>query len=285
MCIIVYKPKDKLMPNEDILRECFIRNPDGAGYMFPEDNKVVIKKGYMNFKCFYKSVMEDYNRLGHQTPFVLHFRIQTQGGVNQECTHPFPLSKNMVDLRTLDTESRFGVAHNGIISLTSKSSYTQYYDYKTRTYRYDYSKPDYSDTMKFITDYLALIIKDEKWYKDDDTLSLIEKLAGGSNKFAIMDGDGHTTLIGNFIEDNGIFYSNGSYEVYVAPSITYQEDEYDKYYNMDTQQYDFPEEDCPCRKYGDDTMCEFCSHYEDCYGDLINEEKDDYVDTTERRCD
>lgn len=293
MCIVVYKPTDKLMPSEDTLRQCFTRNPDGAGYMFPEDNKVVIKKGYMNFKAFYSAVMKDYQRLGKQTPFVLHFRIQTQGGVNQECTHPFPISKNMVDLKQLDSESKFGLAHNGIISLTSQSGYTQYYDSVTRTYKYDYKKPDYSDTMKFITDYLALIIKKETWYKDEDTLTLIEKLAGCSNKFAIMDGDGHTTLIGNFIEDKGIYYSNGSYEVYtLPPSNNYEqtpEEEYweeiQKYYDFEKGEYDFPLDKCPCWEYGDDSMCEYCSHYKECYGSLIDDEEDDYVDTTERKCD
>lgn len=286
MCIVVYKPKDKKMPSEQTLRQCFNRNPDGAGYMFPEDNRVIIKKGYMNFKALYQAVMKDYERLGKKTPFVIHFRIQTQGGVNQECTHPFPLSKNMLDLKVLDSEARFGLAHNGIISLTSNTSYSKYYDKKTKTYCYDYSKPDYSDTMKFITDYLSLIIKSENWYKDEDTLALIEKLAGYSNKFAIMDGEGHTTLIGNFIEDKGIYYSNSSYEAYVqiTNDFNYDDEDYEKYYNDETCEYDFPIENCPVWNMGDDSMCEFCSHWKECYGFLL-EDKDDYIDTTERKCD
>ena len=246
MCIVVYKPKNIDMPSEEILRECFDRNPDGAGYMFPEDGKVIIKKGFMNFKAFYASVMMDYDK---KLPFVLHFRIQTQGGVNQECTHPFPISKNMIDLRQLDCECNFGLAHNGIIGLTSKSSYSTYYDYNSHQYRYDYKRPDYSDTMKFITDYLSLIIKKKDWYKDEDTLTLIEELAGHSNKFAIMDGDGHTTLIGNFIEDGGVMYSNGSYEPYI-PKIKACNGE-----------------------------CDYCESYMDCYY------PDDYIDTTDRKCD
>ena len=284
MCIVVYKPKDKEMPNVEILRECFKRNPDGAGYMFAEDDKVVIKKGYMNFKSFHSAVMRDYGRLGKHTPFVLHFRIQTQGGVNQECTHPFPLSKNMIDLRQLDVESSFGVAHNGIISLTSTSTYSQYYDADTRTYRYDYTKPTYSDTMKFITDYLALIIKRNDWYKDEDKLELIEKLVGYSNKFAIMDASGHTTLVGNFIEDNGIYYSNGTYQPIITKSyvpepkndFSYDEDDYDydydKYYNEETGEYDFPQNGCPCALYGDYSVCEFCSKFKECMEYYIEKE-------------
>lgn len=282
MCIVVYKPKDRLMPSEDILRECFVRNPDGAGYMFPEDDKVVIKKGYMNFKALYQAVMKDYNRLGAQTPFVLHFRIQTQGGVNQQCTHPFPISKKMVDLKELDINCDFGLAHNGIISLTSTTSYSTYYDADTRTYKYDYRKPDYSDTMKFITDYLSLIIKNNNWYKDEDKLTLIEQLAGYSNKFAIMDAKGHTTLIGNFIEDNGIYYSNGTYEPLLyktqkSKCVVEPEDEFDyfdKYYNEETNTYDFPVNDCPCWQLGDDSMCELCSNYQECFGFMLENNKE-----------
>jgi predicted glutamine amidotransferase len=291
MCIIVYKPKNKIMPNEDTLRQCFVKNPDGAGYMFNENGKVIIKKGYMNFKAFYNAVMLDYERLGKETSFVLHFRIETQGGVNQECTHPFPLSKNMCDLRQLDFECDFGVAHNGIISLTSTSSYTKYYNTQTKTYQYDYNKPDYSDTMKFITEYLSLIIKNKNWYKDEDKLDLIEKLVGWSNKFAIMNNDGQTTLVGNFIEDNGCYYSNSSYEILMPTTFTqepkndfsFDEDDldydFDKYYNEETQEYDFPKDNCPCTFYEDYSMCEFCSHYKECMSYYIDKEIDDDKET------
>lgn len=273
MCIVVYKPKNKNMPSADILRECFNRNPDGAGYMFPEDNKVIIKKGYMHFKSLYKDLIQDYLRLGKKTPFVIHFRIQTQGGINQALTHPFALSKNMNDLRELYSECDFGVAHNGIISLTSTSAYSTYYDTRTRQYVRDYNKPDYSDTMKFITDYLSLIIREQDWYKDDDKLSLIEKLAGYTNKFAVMDWSGHTTLIGNFIEDNGIYYSNSTYQPIIRYSQQHPYDyDYDKYYNEETGEYDFPLNECPCALYGDYEMCDYCGNFNECMGEYIKKE-------------
>jgi hypothetical protein len=122
---------------------------------------------------------------------VLHFRITTQGGVKKELCHPYPLSSKMENLKQLYCSSDIGVAHNGIISLTS-----------------DHNK-DYNDTMKFITDYLSLIIKDKKFYKDTDKLKLIERLC--ESKLAILDNTGHCQLIGNFIEDNGVYYSNSTY--------------------------------------------------------------------------
>ena len=48
-----------------------------------------------------------------------HFRISTQAGVSPEMTHPFPLSNRPARLRKLDLRCRVGVAHNGVIRLTS----------------------------------------------------------------------------------------------------------------------------------------------------------------------
>lgn len=198
MCIIVYKPKGIKMPDRKTLKTCWTNNPDGAGYMYPSNNQVIIKKGFMSFDEFHKNLIYDYLRYGVGTDFVMHFRISTQGGVNKQCCHPFPLSKDMNDLKCTRAKSKIGVAHNGIIDLT-----TEYYSVR--------STITYSDTMKFITDYLSLIIKDNNFYKDDDTLELIERLA--ESKLAIMDGTGHTTLIGKFEKDNGVYYSNEYYKV------------------------------------------------------------------------
>lgn len=195
MCIIVYKPYKTKMPEYKTLKHCWDNNDDGAGYMYPDGKQVIIKKGFMDFDKFYNSLKEDYKKMGRFTPFVLHFRISTQAGVNEECTHPFPLSRNMDDLRKTRTKSDIGIAHNGIISLTKS-----YYNVTVT----------YSDTMKFITDYASLLIKDKEFYKDEDLTTLIDRLVGG--RLAIMDYEGHTTLIGDFVEENGIFYSNNTYK-------------------------------------------------------------------------
>lgn len=198
MCIIVYKPSTAKLPSKNTLRKCWINNPDGAGYMYPdiEKGKVVIKKGFMTMNDFMSSLKQDYSKMGHCTPFVLHFRISTQGGVKRGLTHPFPLSADMDDLRKLKTTTDIGIAHNGVISLT-----TSYWNRKDL---------DYSDTMLFITDYLSLIIKDKNYYKDPDKLELIERLI--DSKMAIMDDTGHTELIGHFYEDGGCYYSNIYYK-------------------------------------------------------------------------
>lgn len=261
MCIIVYKPTTAKMPSKRTLQKCWNNNQDGAGYMFPSNNNVVIKKGFMRFKDFYTNLQNDLKRYGEFTPFVMHFRIQTQGGVCAQNTHPFPLSSNMSDLQRLRVKTNIGIAHNGVIDLT-----TNYYT-KTITY---------SDTMKFITDYLTLIIHDKNYYKEQDKLTLIERLI--DSKMAIMDGDGHTELIGVFIEDNGCYYSNNYYKdnrvvrvtttTQTTNSMTDKEivAEYGEWvYDAPTDTYLFdPVYFCPKQEYKTTQMCKKCQYYEFC---------------------
>lgn len=262
------------MPNKKTLRRCWENNRDGAGYMFPSNDSVIIKKGFMKWEEFYKSLQHDIKKYGEFTPFVMHFRIQTQGGVNKECTHPFPLSNDMDDLKKLRVKTDIGIAHNGIIDLTTVG-------YRTQV--------SYSDTMKFITDYLSLIIHDRTYYYNQNTLTLIERLI--DSKMAIMDGSGHTELIGKFIEDNGCYYSNGYYKesrykwtkttttttIITTPQPTttpkydngLREDDiasdYENYFDPVTGQYYFdPVYACPKNDYDTNCMCNKCYRRQFC---------------------
>ena len=53
MCIIVIKPQNVAFPSKEILKNCFTQNPDGAGFMYPANHKVMIEKGFNNFDKFY----------------------------------------------------------------------------------------------------------------------------------------------------------------------------------------------------------------------------------------
>lgn len=198
MCIIAYKPEGLNFPNKATLKSCFENNPDGGGYMFAAGGCVHIVKGLMSFSAFYKSLKATRAKYGDAIPYVLHFRISTQAGTTADCTHPFPVSANMDKLRKLQLACNIGIAHNGIIHLTSTG----------------YSKSiTYNDTMLFITDYLSLIIRGKDYYKDNNTLLLIERLT--DSRLAILDGSGHCELIGKgWTEDGGIYYSNTSYKSY-----------------------------------------------------------------------
>lgn len=250
MCIIVYKPKCEEMPAKEILEQCFINNPDGSGYMYVYKNKVFINKGLMTFDSFYKSLEKTVKTKGKEIPYVLHFRISTQGKIKPQLTHPYPLSNNMKKLKELQYHTNIGVAHNGIISLTSSSK----------------KEIEHNDTMEFITEYLSLIIKDKLFYKNKETLTLISKLCG--SKLAILDNDEHCQLIGgNWINNNGVLYSNDTYEPYIFNNY-YRPysliDDYEIYYNENTQKYDFEIDNCPLVNELCELYCCDCINYAYC---------------------
>lgn len=212
MCVIVYKPKGYALPDKKDLKACFEHNPDGAGYMLPLQGKVFIRKGFMDFKAFYKSLngVAKKNSLDlTDVPLVMHFRITTQGGVQRALCHPFAVCRDYETMRLEAYFAEMGLAHNGIISLTSESDYSYgYWDSKTKSYvRGAPRKLDHNDTMKFIKDYASLIIDgDMDFGKNHAKCELLERLSG--SKLAIMTKKGDVTLIGDFCEVGGIMYSN-----------------------------------------------------------------------------
>ena len=164
MCIICVSKSGVRQPSDITLRAMFRRNPHGAGYMYARDGKVTIHKGFMNIEDFLAAVHAE--QFTPQDSVVYHFRISTQAGVNAPMTHPFPLSNQPRLMRSLDLTCRCGVAHNGIIQLTS-----------------DPDNKRYSDTAIFITDYLSKIIRKKADLRDPVTLELIWQLA--KSKFAM----------------------------------------------------------------------------------------------------
>ena len=181
MCIICVSKPGVRQPDENTIRTMFYRNPHGAGYMFARDGRVEIRKGFMRLDEYLRAIREE--RFTAADSVVYHFRISTQAGVNPEMTHPFPLSSQPARLRRLDQSCRIGVAHNGVIRLTS-----------------DPDNERYSDTAIFIADYLSQILR---------KLNTIYQLA--QSKFAIMDGGGYIATVGEFIHERGLLFSNASY--------------------------------------------------------------------------
>ena len=191
MCIICVSPKRVRQPNVTTIRRMFRNNPDGAGYMVARDGKVTISKGFMDVDEYIEAIRAEH--FTAKDPVVYHFRISTQAGVNPEMTHPFPLSNRIEHMKVLDVECSCGVAHNGIIRLTT-----------------DRNSREYSDTALFIANYLSLIIREPGDLKDERVLTLIHRLAG--SKLAIMDGDGYIATVGEYINQKGLLFSNTSFE-------------------------------------------------------------------------
>lgn len=272
MCVIASKTTNAKFPSKETLEICWNNNPDGAGYMFTANGKVHIRKGFMKFDDFWNSLQSVRTKYGDKIACVMHFRIGTQGGNIPQNTHPFPLSRKMDNLRKLNYKCDIGVAHNGIIDLTT-------------TYA---KNVNYSDTMKFITDYLSLIIHDTKWYKSKDTCKLIERLIG--SRLCVLDKESHITLLGegwNKDDETGVWYSNTSWKApkYKAPKYNWNDygwgyewdpktksyvtatesyDEWDIYFDETSGQFDFDESYCPGLMEGSDEYCSMCANRGKC---------------------
>lgn len=202
MCIIVAKPMGVEMPDEETLMTCFFANPDGAGFMWADGKTVRIRKGFMEWEDFADALAEEIPESKRkELAIVMHFRIATHGKVQPMCCHPFPISSDEKELQALRIESRFGIAHNGVISgrITNDKR---------------------SDTMDFIARVVTPLMKmNPSFMRNDHALDLLEGACG--SKLAIMDNSGDLVTVGEFIEDEGVLYSNTSYLTFTSRYSTY----------------------------------------------------------------
>lgn len=207
MCIIVAKPAGAKMPDMKIIENCFTNNPDGAGFMFNDGNKVRGFKGFMNLEAFKAKLSKIEKKYGKLTMknVVMHFRIGTHGSNIAANTHPFPLVSSYKSMRQLEWVNSIGVAHNGIIECVDR--------------HVDIKKENVSDTMVFIKRVINPISSVTNIMKNDKILEGLW-LASGS-KLAFLDGMGTLKVLGDFTFDNGIYYSNTSYKTKRAYTYSY----------------------------------------------------------------
>ena len=188
MCIIAYKPNGINMPSDDILKECWIENPDGAGFMYKiGSERVVISKGYMDFDEFLDAIHTQ--AFTARDEVVMHFRIGTSGGNIPANTHPFPISHDLRDLKKLQFVTDRAMAHNGVFGAGEKRN---------------------SDTQVYVRDVLG-----RKHVQNnlgtDHIRSMIETTTKGSK--VIIFREGEWDLYGDWKTDaNGVKYSNNTYD-------------------------------------------------------------------------
>lgn len=190
MCIIAAKSSGLNIPSYERLSSMWYCNPDGAGLMFKYAGQIYLSKGYMSFEDFYSNLMrldKKYNL--KDCDLVLHFRYATHGGISPNLCHPFRVSNDFKEQRSLTYVGEdICVTHNGV------------YPYET--------EDNVSDTMVYIKEKIYPLYKENKEFYLTD-LGIL------SGKLAILSKDG-ISLVGNFIEDidDGIYYSNDSYLCY-----------------------------------------------------------------------
>lgn len=199
MCVIIAKNKYDRLPTDIELKQCFEHNSDGAGFMYTDKNQVIIDKGYMTFDKFmarYVSLCKKYNDFKGKS-LVIHCRIGTAGSNTAQNTHPYPITKSVSELHKTYVKTHIGVAHNGII----------------RDFNPDKDEGDVNDTQNFIRIYLTRKYRDDrKFYKRQFERDYIERIT--SSKFAILDSQDNLYLIGSFVTENGLKFSNNYFKPY-----------------------------------------------------------------------
>lgn len=222
MCIINVCKNGVEIPSKEVFKNMWENNKDGGGFAYyGDDGKVHVEKGFMHFDSYYNRIKELDETIGlTNRSFVAHTRIETSGGVNRRCTHPFPISNDEKELNALMYDVDIAVCHNGIAynNLPEKGS-------------------QLSDTQTFIKDYLYdVYMENNKFYESTTLLFAIEKQLG--SKLAIITNTDEVVTIGKFVEtEDGNMYSNetylsledlyGSWSKYYYDSPSELDDEYD----------------------------------------------------------
>ena len=192
MCVIAYYPTGLELDKIE-LENCFEVNKDGAGIMYYDQHKglVKIEKGFMTWNDFWKAVQE----VPVDTERVFHFRIATSGAVSKECCHPFPVCDDLDKMRVIRQYTRVGLAHNGVLYWCTPK---------------DGLKSPYSDSMVF-TQQVINQLDGGNGVFNQGVKTLIHQ-AASTSKFAIMRRE-ETMLIGEFQQGtSGAMYSNDSWK-------------------------------------------------------------------------
>lgn len=186
MCVICISPKGQRQPTRREIELMWNTNSHGAGYMVARGDKVELHKGFMTLNDFIRDIKNQ--NFTKDDVVVYHFRISTQAGVTPEMTQPFPYSNNAKDMKVLDCMCSLGIAHNGIIPITSTKN------------------AQYSDTALFILNYMPTFIRDDVDLENEYTMHALGELIGSKMVFLTPSGNFYT--VGNFTEQDGLIFSN-----------------------------------------------------------------------------
>lgn len=180
MCIIVLKP-EKIKLSKSELSTMWDNNPDGAGFMYADNGKVIIVKGLMTLNDLCDAI----EKVGPLRKLVIHFRIRTHGAISPNLTHPFWIVKDQM-----------GMVHNGVIrDLVNETSESE------------------SDTAVFARKFGEAYNNPLLAVKHDFHRDMLEAYIGYS-KMVFMDGTGATYILNEHLGewDDNMWYSNTTYK-------------------------------------------------------------------------
>ena len=218
MCVIVAHPAGKV-PARRILEACYYGNSDGIGIAYKQGNgKIRFHRG-ISFSDMERLVAKVADR---KIPYILHFRFATIGdrGLGRLC-HPFPVSKELDDIRKLQGEAKAVLAHNGTWR-DMDSAFPQ------QLVRQLINDDGWSDS--------ALIAwgigKGKEIRLDQNGYGNRIAMLYGHENFGV-DGTGLRLWGRGWIKDEGIWYSNSSWRGYINSRnrINYGLEDYDDSYS------------------------------------------------------
>lgn len=263
MCVIAIQPRGIQISRQE-LKNCWDNNSHGAGLMYSNNGKIIVKKEMNSFDKFMEYVNEASQ---HDSSLVIHFRIATSGGINDYNCHPFKVHKNLY------------FCHNGILDIDvpkhSKENDTQIFN---------------NSLMKPLP---------YNFYKNNAIMNVLEYTIGSGNKFVFLDDKGDYYILNEAAgewSEGGAWFSNTSYKrekyVYSKPYKYYgwEEDWYSGYdnnvsnsktsykYNHDTFDVEEVTNNNKGNMYEDDyTTCECCNELVECESIIYSQEWNSFM--------
>jgi len=240
MCLIIVKPENVALPKSKYLSNAQDRNSDGIGAMFWKSggNKVEIKKDFKGLREFKRWLKET---ITPEDVLVIHFRFATSGNVDVGNRHPFPVTHNKKRLRTPELNCSLAMVHNGVLS--------KYSGHKK-----------YSDTQKFILDILAEPRVKESIMESRTMQRLVRSYIDG-DRLALLNESGAYLLLGEYIKEDGIYYSNDGFRT------PYRYASYYKYLKEPLKPLKKGKKNKKKNRYNADEVL-IDSGYLDCYGNI-----------------
>lgn len=217
MCVIFTCERNCRLTEDDLM-EAYLSNPDGAGIAWCENNAIHVRKGLMT----YEEMVKELEQVPADVPLMIHMRIATSGGINQEATHPFPISPRLSDMHKLSyDDGQCVLMHNGVLPYESDSG--------TKC----------SDSMTYTMKIIAPLAKNKT--VENERGLIRSKFAEGviestciDNRIALLDAAGDMKMFGDGWSQvtDGIWASN-TYWRYtpVYKTSGYWNDDWNSYYS------------------------------------------------------
>ena len=202
MCVICYSPKNSLIDMET-LELCYDCNPDGAGFMWYDNGKVKMLKGFMTWGKFKNAVKKLKTT---KLDIAFHFRIATSGLTNPKNCHPFPISSSRREIEQLKGSFDKLLMHNGILFSPKKTLL--------------------SDTAKYSKFFLSSL-KNLKRQALKQALSFQVQNLTQNNRLLIFLEDEKPVMVGDWHKQGGNYFSNLNWQFnqyYIPYTFNYHTD-------------------------------------------------------------